>query len=258
MNKLYILCFISSYLIIYFSTAQAIPLESLLHDDELSLEVYDSKILSDQTQSKERLLLSEKEVVGKGNLKNSSLVPVNSMQKEQTTPKRGQKTSNNEDDFNLFEQDEQKYGLGLYETLTPVLSPEMKNDAKKVWAETADFRQAIGFSRKDSISKELILQQSVKESNLFNGEGLDGVSNKKTYSNTYSKKEPDKTQVKVLFDEFYYLLKNAFFIIAGALICGKIISIFVKKTIKNSMGRKKRHITRNRKKHRKNRCRTTA
>ena len=165
-------------------------------------------------------------------------------------------------EFYLFEQEEldaQKPGLGIYETLAPMLSSEMKKDTKKVWAETAGFREAIDFSTKDSESKELILKQSSKEMMMFKGKSLEEIANKNLPPGVYDDREVDKTMVKVLFDDFFELLKNAFLIIAGILLLGKIISFIIKKIISTSERRKKRRARRHSKKrHRKKRRRSFA
>lgn len=144
----------------------------------------------------------------------------------------------------LFEQNEldaQRSGLGIYQILAPMLSPELKKDAKRVWAGSADFRKAFDFSMNNAQSKELILQKSAKETSaLQKGEVLESASNKKIYSSDGGDKELDSTVVRALFDDFYDLLKNAFFIIAGILLAAKIISLLIKKITKDGRKRKKR------------------
>ncbi|MCK5649467.1 MAG: hypothetical protein KAI22_11365 [Gammaproteobacteria bacterium] len=265
MKNLLIICYLIFSLIGFSNGVRAIPLNDLPHDNELSLQASDFNMSLDQTPSKKQLFFSVKETEKNDSLLRYSSVSESSLKKKQVILKDEELTSGDETDFYLFEQEEldaQKPGLELYQTLAPMLSPELKKDAKKIWAETADFREAIDFSTKDSDSKELILQQSSKEMTLLKGKTLEELSNKNLPPALYDKKEPDKAMVRELFDGIYDLLKNAFLIIAGILILGKTISFIVKKIIAGRERRKKRqarrHSKRHSKRHRKKRRRTYA
>ena len=165
----------------------------------------------------------------------------------------------------MYEQEElaaQKSGLELYEVLSPMLSPEMKKNAKTLWVETADFRDAINSFTTELEGKELILQESRKEAALINGKTLDELSKEShPSSHAYVKKEPDNAIIQALFDDFYELLKNAFLIIIGVLIIGKVSGLCMKKIIKGRERRKKRNkrkVRRHSKRQRKKRRRSYA
>ena len=244
-------------------SAWAVPLDDLPQNEELLIESSELGVLPYKA-----LLKEEKPASPPKNEISSDVLfkhPLN--QETSLNEKKGlinfskdkQNSGSDDTDFYLFEQEEQQPGLGIYETLAPMLSSEMKKDAKKVWVETADFREAVNFLTMESDSKELILQKSSTEVTLLKGKALEEMLNKNLPPDVYDNKESDKTMVRALFDDFYDLLKNAFLIIAGVLILGKIISVIVIKVIAASEKPKKRHARRRHsKRHRKKRRRTYA
>ena len=265
MKNLYIVYYFIFSLAVFSSDVLAIPLDDLPHDEELLTDTSDSNVLlSNSPQKKANSVSIKKYESQEKSLLSQSMdqdVFLQGIKEESVSPKDKQKHRDGESDFYLFEQEEldaQKPGLEIYQSLAPMLTPEMKKDAKKVWAETADFRDAIDFSTKDSDSEELILQQSSKEMTLLKGKSLEELSNKNLPPALYDKKEPDKAMVRELFDGIYDLLKNALLIIVSVLILGKIISFIVKKVLAGSEKRKKRKARRHSKRRRKKRRQTFA
>ena len=247
-------------------SAWAVPLGDLLQNEELLIESSELGILPYKALLKEERPASPpKNEISSDVLFKQPLNQETSLNKEKgliSFSKDKQIIASEDTDFYLFEQEEldaQQPGLGIYETLAPMLSSEMKKDAKKVWVETADFREAVNFLTMESDSKELILQKSSTEVTLLKGKALEEMLNKNLPPDVYDNKESDKTMVRALFDDFYDLLKNAFLIIAGVLILGKIISVIVIKVIAASEKPKNIHARRRHsKRHRKKRRRTYA
>ena len=246
-------------------SAWCIPLEDLEEEQVFLLknEAPDAVSLSPNIlEKKSSSYFNQKNTRSDETLLNQQLIPQTSLKKEIVGGSAAkEKVVGQESEFYLFdqeEQDAQKPGLEIYQSLAPMLTPEMKKDAKKVWAETTDFREAIDFSTKDSESKELTLQQSSKEMALFEGKTLEELTNKNLPPGIDDKKEPDKAMVRELFDGIYDLLKNALLIIVGVLIAGKIITFIVKKVLAGSEKRKKRKAKRHSKRRRKKRRQTFA
>jgi len=247
----------------YSSCVWAIPLGDLQQDEEFLIESSELNIPSDTIQAKdENTLTSQQNKTLEDAVLESSLMQNTSVNKTGAAAYSSddkQMPGGEVNEFYLFEQEEldaQKPGLEIYETLAPMLSPELKNDAKKVWAETTDFRDAIDFSSKDSESTELILQQSSREVNLQQSSKemslskwntVNGSSDNNLPSGAYDKKEPDQVMVRELFDGIYDLIKNTLLIIAGLLIVGKIVSIIVKKIIPDREKRTRKNTRRRRK-----------
>ena len=252
-NNLFLLF---SLLLIWSFNVWSIPLDDMSQNDKLS--DLDASSFQSGPQNVEPFLSNKKEIpthyLPKQSLDKGISTGVN---KSAVDPSKDKQAINSDDtDFYLFEQEEldaQKPGLEIYQSLTPMLTPEIKKDAKKIWADTAEFREALNFSTKDLESKELILQQSSKELTLLKGKSLEEIANKNLPPAVHDKKTPNKAMVRELFDGIYDLLKNAFFIIVGVLLIGKAISFVVKKIIVGSEKRKerklRRHSKRRRKKH---------
>ena len=246
--------------------AWGIPLDDLHQNEELLIESSDASVLPYQLlRREEKPILSPKNEVSSDVISTQPFIQESSLKERRginDSLKDKQFIGSEDTEFYLFEQEEldaQKPGLGIYETLAPILSSEMKKDAKKAWAETADFRATIDFSTMESESQELVLKKSSSEMTELKGKTLEEISNKNLPPGGYDDKEPDKAMVRDLFDRFYDLLKNAFLIIAGVLISGKIISFIVINVIADREKRKKRHARRRHsKRHRKKRRRTYA
>lgn len=248
-----------------FSTVTwAIPLDDLYQNKEL-IESSDLIVLPDNALPKEeKPVLSPKNEISSKVLFKQPLIQETSLNEEKganSFSKDNKIIGSDDTEFYLFEQEEldaQQPGLGIYETLAPMLSPEMKKDAKKAWAETADFREAIDFSTMDSEPQELVLKKSSGEIIEFKGKTAEEILKKNLPPGVYDKKEPDKAMIRQLYEDFYDLLKNAFLIIAGVLISGKIISFIVQKIIAKSARRNKRKARTNSKRHRRKRRRSYA
>ena len=147
------------------------------------------------------------------------------------------------EDYLLFEQDElaeQQEGLGIYETLAPMLSPEAKKEAKKLWENTADFRDAIKVSDVDSETQALVLTKASADMTEYKGKSLDELAGKALPPRLTEAKDPDKEVVHELFVRFYELLKNAFLIIISVLAIAKVSSLLIKKLLSRRKKRRSR------------------
>ena len=143
----------------------------------------------------------------------------------------------------LFEQDElaeQQEGLGIYETLAPMLSPEAKKEAKKLWENTADFRDAIKVSDVDSETQALVLTKASVDMTEYKGKSLEELAGKALPPRLMEDKDPDKEVVHELFVQFYELLKNAFLIIISVLLIAKVSSLLIKKLLSRRKKRRSR------------------
>jgi len=159
-------------------------------------------------------------------------------------------------EFDLFEtevEDKKKSSSGIHESLSSMLSPELKQEAKKIWMDSSEIRDAINSFTMEADSEDLVLPKASDEMTDLEGYTSDEILNKNLSPEAYDNKEPDEIMVKELFDDFYDLLRNAFIIIVTTLIVGKIISIIVKKIKIGNGRRKKRHSRRRSKKRRKKR-----
>lgn len=239
-------------------SAWSIPVENPQENQELLPEKVDSNTIpANKSENKSTTLgpHPQKNVHSEEISLSQSIIQETSLQglKETIVPsKDNQNFGGDETDFYLFDQealDAQKPSLELYQTLSPLLTPEMKKDAKKLWVETADLRENLDFSTSESGSKELILPASNKEMTLIKGEAIE-LSNKNLPPALSGKNKTDKVLVRELFDGIYDLIKNALLIIAGVLILGKLFSIIAKKIIRNSERKKKRKARRRRRKRR--------
>ena len=271
--KLYVPILMLSFFFNYSSAAWAIPLYDLQQNEEFLIKPPELKSRLDTTQSKDEntLISQNNKTSGEGVLASSLMQEtfVNKTEGSAYSPDDKQVSGGDVSAFYLFEQEEldaQKPALGIYETLAPILSAEMKNDVKKIWADTVDFRNAIIFSSKDSGSKELILQQSSREINLqpsskemsqLKWKTVGGLSNNNLSAGANDRKTPDQVVIKELFDGIFDLIRNAFFIIAGILIVGKIVSLIVIKIMSQRKKRKRKKRKRKSSRRRRKRRRRT-
>ena len=147
------------------------------------------------------------------------------------------------EDYLLFEQDElaeEQEGLGIYKSLAPMLSPEAKKEAKKLWENTADFRDAIKLSDTDAETQALVLTKSSVDMTEYKGKSLEELAGKALPPRLSEVKDPDKEVVHELFVRFYELLKKAFLIIISVLVVAKVGSLLIKKLL----SRRRKHRSR--------------
>ena len=147
------------------------------------------------------------------------------------------------EEYLLFEQDElaeQQEDLGIYETLVPMLSSEVKKEAKKLWENTVDFRDAIKLSDADSETQALVLTKVSADMTEYKGKSLEELAGKALPPRLMEDKDPDKEVVHELFVQFYELLKNAFLIIISVLLIAKVSSLLIKKLLSRRKKRRSR------------------
>ncbi len=145
------------------------------------------------------------------------------------------------EDFLLFDQEEmnaQQEGLELYETLAPMLSPEAKKEAKKLWENSAELRATLKSS--DLETETLVLQKASTDMLKYKGKSLEELAGKNLPPRMKEALEQDEEVVHELFVRFFDLLKRAFLIIVVVLLVAKLISILVNSFLNRRSRRSRR------------------